>query len=234
MLILITGCWDQKQILPYLDQERRLIRPGNFAPDCPGRGDVRVETESGPVVVATVIGRVFMPPVDCPFRSIDATLRDLANPPPVILVEIPTDKEIHDNIVAFWRPEAALTPGQSHRFAYSLSWTLDPPPGDTPILQSRSGREHDQPGARRYVIQPFVPKDDLPDPRYRTKRRTSPDRLGAVADLMRMMTEHRIRHLPVVEANVLCGIISIGDIVKNRVDELHHEADAMREYIRTG
>jgi len=33
---------------------------------------------------------------------------------------------------------------------------------------------------------------------------------------------------------VLCGIISIGDIVKNRVDELQHEADAMREYIRTG
>lgn len=80
--------WDQKQILPYLDQERRLIRPGNFAPDCPGRGDVRVETESGPVLVATVIGRVFMPPVDCPFRSIDTTLRNLANPPPVILVEI--------------------------------------------------------------------------------------------------------------------------------------------------
>ncbi|MDF1721406.1 MAG: CBS domain-containing protein [Minwuia sp.] len=56
----------------------------------------------------------------------------------------------------------------------------------------------------------------------------------SVAELMRMMTEHRIRHLPVVEANVLCGIISIGDVVKNRVDELQHEADAMRDYIRTG
>ena len=55
-----------------------------------------------------------------------------------------------------------------------------------------------------------------------------------VADLMRMMTDHRIRHLPVVEAGVLCGIISIGDVVKHRVDELQHEADAMREYIRTG
>jgi len=60
------------------------------------------------------------------------------------------------------------------------------------------------------------------------------DRSDRVADLMRMMTEHRIRHLPVVEANVLCGIISIGDVVKNRVDELQHEADAMREYISTG
>ncbi|MEC9345273.1 MAG: CBS domain-containing protein [Pseudomonadota bacterium] len=57
------------------------------------------------------------------------------------------------------------------------------------------------------------------------------DELGA---LMRMMTEHRIRHLPVVEADVMCGIISIGDVVKNRVDELEHEAEALREYIQTG
>lgn len=39
-------------------------------------------------------------------------------------------------------------------------------------------------GARRFVIQPFVPRADLPDPHFRTKRRTSPDRLSAVADLM--------------------------------------------------
>ena len=55
-----------------------------------------------------------------------------------------------------------------------------------------------------------------------------------LAALMRMMTEHRIRHLPVVEADVMCGIISIGDVVKNRVDELEHEAEALREYIQTG
>ena len=52
-----------------------------------------------------------------------------------------------------------------------------------------------------------------------------------VSDLMRLMTEHRIRHLPVVESGVLCGIVSIGDVVKNRVEELQTEADAMREYI---
>ncbi len=39
-------------------------------------------------------------------------------------------------------------------------------------------------GARRYVIQPFVPRDNLPDPSFRAKRRTSPDRLSAVAALM--------------------------------------------------
>lgn len=80
--------WDQKEILPYLDQERRIIRPGNFAPECPGRGDVSIETPAGPMVVATVIGRVFMNPVDCPFRSIDQTLRRYSDPPALIMVEI--------------------------------------------------------------------------------------------------------------------------------------------------
>jgi len=52
-----------------------------------------------------------------------------------------------------------------------------------------------------------------------------------VAELMALMTEHRIRHLPVVADGRLAGIISIGDVVKNRVDELENEAGALREYI---
>lgn len=55
-----------------------------------------------------------------------------------------------------------------------------------------------------------------------------------IGDLMRMMTEHRIRHLPVLQDGTMCGIVSIGDAVKYRVDELQHEAEAMREYIKTG
>jgi periplasmic glucans biosynthesis protein len=72
----------------------------------------------------------------------------------VVLVEIPTGDEFMDNIVAFWRPEAPLAVGSEHRFDYALTWTLDAPPSAASprILQSRSGREHDRPGTRRYVI----------------------------------------------------------------------------------
>jgi len=72
----------------------------------------------------------------------------------VMLIELPTADEFLDNIVAFWRPEAALQAASEHRFSYRLTWTLPPPPTDTlaPFLQSRSGREHDQPGYRRFVI----------------------------------------------------------------------------------
>ena len=49
--------------------------------------------------------------------------------------------------------------------------------------------------------------------------------------LMSLMTEHRVRHLPVVEDGRLAGIISIGDVVKQRLAEIETEADTLREYI---
>ena len=52
-----------------------------------------------------------------------------------------------------------------------------------------------------------------------------------VAGVMAMMSERRIRHIPVVDDGKLAGIISIGDIVKLRLDEVQAEADAMRLYI---
>lgn len=53
-----------------------------------------------------------------------------------------------------------------------------------------------------------------------------------VDQLMELMTQHRIRHLPVVEGDALAGIISIGDVVKTRVDELVAEKDQLVDYIR--
>ncbi|MET0361203.1 MAG: CBS domain-containing protein [Sphingobium sp.] len=47
-----------------------------------------------------------------------------------------------------------------------------------------------------------------------------------------LMTRRRIRHLPVVKAGRMVGFISIGDLVKSRIDHIEAEADAMREYIR--
>jgi CBS-domain-containing membrane protein len=52
---------------------------------------------------------------------------------------------------------------------------------------------------------------------------------------MKLMTEHRIRHVPVVDKEgVLISIVSIGDIVKNRVGEMESENQALREYVTTG
>jgi CBS domain-containing protein len=56
----------------------------------------------------------------------------------------------------------------------------------------------------------------------------------STSDILERMTRHRFRHMPVVENGQLCGIVSIGDIVKQRISEAELEALSMRAYIATG
>ena len=56
-------------------------------------------------------------------------------------------------------------------------------------------------------------------------------RRATIAEVMESMTERRIRHLPVVEGGELVGIISIGDVVKRKIEETEQEAIALKEYI---
>lgn len=52
-----------------------------------------------------------------------------------------------------------------------------------------------------------------------------------IAEVMERMTHLRIRHMPVAEAGGLVGIVSIGDVVKHKIEEAEHEAEVLREYI---
>jgi CBS domain-containing protein len=52
-----------------------------------------------------------------------------------------------------------------------------------------------------------------------------------VAEAMTLMTHSRVRHLPVLEAGVLVGLISIGDVVKTRIDQQEQEVDSLRAYV---
>jgi CBS domain-containing protein len=56
---------------------------------------------------------------------------------------------------------------------------------------------------------------------------------AAINEIMEIMTEHKFRHLPVMEGGRLVGIVSIGDVVKHRVAEIEAETRAMRDYIAT-
>lgn len=57
---------------------------------------------------------------------------------------------------------------------------------------------------------------------------------AAVDDLAATMTERRIRHMPVVENNRLVGIISIGDVVKSRIEQLESHSEQLESYIARG
>lgn len=59
------------------------------------------------------------------------------------------------------------------------------------------------------------------------------DPATSVLGALGLMTRRRIRHLPVVEDGAVTGFISIGDLVKYRIDRIESEAEAMRSYIQT-
>jgi CBS domain-containing protein len=63
---------------------------------------------------------------------------------------------------------------------------------------------------------------------------TTCDRRTTASELMRLMTDRRIRHIPVVEERTLVGIVSIGDVVKHRLDELEAETETLHDYLATG
>ena len=84
--VLTSGnhIWDQKEIIPHLDEGLPLVRPANY-PDAPGRGSLLHDD----VLVVNLMGRVFMPALDCPFRTADQLLDEAktTSKPQVVIVD---------------------------------------------------------------------------------------------------------------------------------------------------
>ena len=77
--VITTGnhVWDQRDVLDYLDREYRILRPVNYPQDTPGNGAGLFQTKDGRrVLVINVMLRLFMDPLDDPFRSIETIIED--------------------------------------------------------------------------------------------------------------------------------------------------------------
>ena len=80
--------YDKKEVIAYIENEPRLLRPANYAPETPGRGVWLGSTQSGtPVAVINLQGRVFMQPSDCQFRAADRLLSEVSSRARVILID---------------------------------------------------------------------------------------------------------------------------------------------------
>jgi len=75
--------WRHKEIVPYLGEELRILRPLNMPPGIPGHGYLITEQ----ALVVNLLARVFMGHYDCPFRAIDHLLEETTSRPPIILVD---------------------------------------------------------------------------------------------------------------------------------------------------
>ncbi len=88
--VLTSGnhIWAKKEILPFLDEESRLLRPLNYPPNVPGRGAGVFHTKNGQKVgVINLEGRVFMRHLDCPFRAAEKEVERLQKETNIILVD---------------------------------------------------------------------------------------------------------------------------------------------------
>ncbi len=70
-LTLGDHTFDDKTLIPLLETDPRIVRPANLPPAAAGRGMTTIETEEGPICIISLLGRVFMDPADCPFRTAD-------------------------------------------------------------------------------------------------------------------------------------------------------------------
>ena len=77
--------WGQKEFEGNIGSDKRIVRPANFPPGVPGFGATTIQTALGPLSVVNILGRVFMNPMDCPFRTMDAILKTLPANAPILV-----------------------------------------------------------------------------------------------------------------------------------------------------
>jgi 2',3'-cyclic-nucleotide 2'-phosphodiesterase len=88
---ITTGnhAWDKKEILDYFPRERRLLRPANYPEGVPGQGSVVIETAGGEELgILQLMGRVYMPTLDCPFQTAKREMARLKKRVATVLVDM--------------------------------------------------------------------------------------------------------------------------------------------------
>ena len=83
--------WDRKEVIGYIVKENLLLRPANYPPGTPGTGSVVVKAGPHKVAVLNLMGRVFLPHLDCPFRKADEEIPRLRQDTPIIIVDMHTE-----------------------------------------------------------------------------------------------------------------------------------------------
>lgn len=104
VITLGNHTWDRREIYTYLNETENIIRPLNFAPGTPGKGYTIISKNGKKIAVINIQGKVFMPPIACPFLAIEELL--------------PKIKEETNNIIVDFHGEATSE-------KQAMGWNLD-------------------------------------------------------------------------------------------------------------
>lgn len=101
VITLGNHTWTRYELQPYLDNKRRILRPANYAPQCPGRGWGVFQTKCGPVCVANLLGKFTLDPnTDNPFLVIDDILEQAETK--VVLVDMHAEGTSEKRAMGFY------------------------------------------------------------------------------------------------------------------------------------
>ncbi len=78
----------RKEIVSVLEKDSRIVKPANYPSQASGRTWAMVDTPAGPIAVISLLGRVYMRPVDCPFDAVDRALEEIGDQTDHVLVDI--------------------------------------------------------------------------------------------------------------------------------------------------
>jgi metallophosphoesterase (TIGR00282 family) len=103
VITLGNHTWTKKEVISFIDDETRLLRPANYPPMVPGRGSFVYKTASGlEIGVMSLIGRTFMVPVDDPFRVADEVVAQLRKITPIIFVDMHAEATSEKNAMGWY------------------------------------------------------------------------------------------------------------------------------------
>lgn len=100
--------WNRKEVGDLMLREPRLIRPSNYPSGVPGNGIIVTETPAGPAAVINLMGRVFMPPVECPFREADRLLHEIDTQVRIIIVDFHAEAT-SEKVALGWHLDGRVT-----------------------------------------------------------------------------------------------------------------------------
>jgi metallophosphoesterase (TIGR00282 family) len=80
--------WDKKEIIKFIEYEPNIIRPANYPPNSPGRGSAVIKLDNTTQIgLINLSGRVFLPALDCPFRTAHNLVKEMRQKTPIIIID---------------------------------------------------------------------------------------------------------------------------------------------------
>jgi metallophosphoesterase (TIGR00282 family) len=107
--------WDKKEIIEYIGKENLLLRPANYPPGTPGAGSIVIKAGPHKVAVLNLMGRVFLPQLDCPFRKADEELARLRAETAIIIVDMHAEATSESQAMGWYLDGRASAVVGTHR-----------------------------------------------------------------------------------------------------------------------